>query len=194
MATVLLVGGLSLVALLMRSSDDAGTSADAVPTTGQVAESGGMPSAPSSQVPVPTPEAPASREPFPSNPGTGAGGSEGTPGGPGGEGPGSEPPAPPPQPPPSLPVRPTPIPCNVSISAGPVPGAPNIRIVVTAAPNVEVLWATVTEGSRSLRGAIALTGGRGEQIVDGVSQGARVTVFSDASMAEPTLSCSANVN
>lgn len=109
---------------------------------------------------------------------------------PGGEG---SPPSPPPQPPPSRPAQPTPIPCTVSVSAGPMPGVPNIRIVVTAAPNVDMLWATVTEGNRSLRGAIALAGGRGEQIVDGLSQGARVAVFSDASMADPTLSCSSGL-
>lgn len=118
------------------------------------------------------------------------GGSAEGPGAPEGSGGDGSPPEPPPQPPPSRPAQPTPIPCTVSVSAGPMPGVPNIRIVVTAAPNVDMLWATVTEGSRALRGAIALTGGRGEQIVDGVSQGARVTIFSDASMAEPTLSCS----
>lgn len=102
----------------------------------------------------------------------------------------NSPPSPPPQPPPSPPVQPRPIPCTVAVYAGPIPGVPNIRIVVTAAPNVDVLWATVTERGRSLRGSIALAGGRGEQIVDGVSPRARVTVFSDPSMAEPTQSCS----
>lgn len=107
----------------------------------------------------------------------------------GGGGTGS-PPSPPPQPPPSPPAQPTPIPCSVAVYSGPMPGIPNIRIVVTADPNVDMVWATVSEGARSLRGAIALAGGRGEQIVDGVSQRARVIVFSDASMAEPTKSCS----
>lgn len=70
-----------------------------------------------------------------------------------------------------------------------MPGVPNIRIVVTAETRVDMLWASVREGSRTLQGAIALAGGRGEQIVEGVTQGARVTIYSDPSMADLTQSC-----
>lgn len=100
------------------------------------------------------------------------------------------PPPPPPQPPPSPPNRPEPVPCTVSVLAGPMPGVPNIRIVVTAETRVDMLWASVREGSRNLQGAIALAGGRGEQIVEGVSQGARVTIYSDPSMSDLSQSCS----
>ena len=102
---------------------------------------------------------------------------------------GSPPPSPPPQPPPSPPVQPSAGPCTISIYAGPIPGVPNIRVVVTSAPTVDALWATVTEGGKTLRGVIALAGGRGEQVVEGVSQAAQVSIYSDPSLAEPTLSC-----
>lgn len=149
-----------------------------------------------SPAPVPTPEsAPANPEPpiagvsegadrpATSNPG------ESTQGGAGDQG-RPAPPSPPPQPPPSPQSQPTPIPCQVSVYAGPAPGVPNIRIVVTASPTIDVLWASVEEGGRVLRGAISITGGRGEQVVEGVSQAARVTVYSDPSLAKPTESCS----
>lgn len=147
--------------------------------------------------PLPTPAAaqrPASGDAGASNAGGGEGTVSGEPSRPDGSGGGGgAPPSPPPQPPPSRPAQPSPVPCSVFVSAGPMPGVPNIRIVVMAAPNVDMLWATVTEGNRAIRGAIALAGGRGEQIVDGLSQGARVAVFSDASMADPTLSCSSGL-
>jgi hypothetical protein len=98
--------------------------------------------------------------------------------------------SPPPVPPPSPPSQPKPLPCTVSVYAGPMPGTPNIRLVVTAAPSVNVMWASVTENGRTLRGAIPLAGGRGEQVVEGVTQAARVAVFSDPSMSETTQSCS----
>lgn len=194
LAAVLVVGGVGLFTLLTRSSEPGSAANEAMASD---TAPGQADVAPIPNTQKPTPEVPVSPESrVPGSSGTDAGaastGSPESPSGPGQSG--SKPPSPPPQPPPSPPVRPTPIACTVSVYAGPIPGVPNIRIVVTAASNVDMLWATVSEGERSLRGAIALAGGRGEQVVDGVSQGARVTVFSDASMAEPTQSCSTDPN
>ena len=91
--------------------------------------------------------------------------------------------SPPAKPPPSVLSRHEPVPCTVSALAGPMPGVPNIRIVVTAGTRVDMLWACVREGSRTIQGTIALAGGRGEQIVDAATQVASVTVCSDPSMA-----------
>lgn len=189
LVALLVSSGLVLVALLTRSQNSDSTAEG--PSGGVSAPD--RTDAPSSVSPqgAPTrPEVSASPELNSLNPGGPDSGGAGPPNAPGSSPSGGSPPSPPPQPPPSPPSRPSPIPCTVSVYSGPIPGVPNIRIVVTADPNVDMVWATVSEGARSLRGAIALAGGRGEQIVDGVSQRARVIVYSSASMAEPTQSCS----
>jgi hypothetical protein len=79
--------------------------------------------------------------------------------------------------------------CQVAILAGPAPGVDNIRLVVTTTSEVPLLWATVEQNGRKVNGAIAVAGGRGEQVVNGFTQAARVTVFADSSLNPSTASC-----
>lgn len=102
-------------------------------------------------------------------------------------GPGASPPAPRP----SISAPPRTVSCQIAILAGPAPGVDNIRIVVTTTSEVPLLWATVQQDGRKVNGAIAVAGGRGEQVVNGFTQAARVTVFADSSLAPATASCRA---
>jgi hypothetical protein len=77
----------------------------------------------------------------------------------------------------------------VSIVPGPNPTVDNIRLIVTAEPSVEMLWAVVRQGSQTIRGAIPLAGGRGEQVVNGYPVTSRVTVYADPGFDPSTESC-----
>jgi len=100
-------------------------------------------------------------------------------------GPGASPPAPRP----SISAPPRTVACQVAILAGPAPGGDNIRLVVTTTSEVPLLWATVEQEGRKVNGAIAIAGGRGEQVVNGFTQAARVTVFADSALDPSTASC-----
>lgn len=105
-------------------------------------------------------------------------------------GPGASPPAPRP----SISAPPRTVSCQIAILAGPAPGVENVRLVVTTTSEVPLLWATVEQNGRKVSGAIAVAGGRGEQVVNGFTQAARVTVFADASLSPATASCRAPSN
>ena len=101
------------------------------------------------------------------------------------EGPG----APPPAPRPTIPTPPTSVTCQVSLQPGPAPGDKDVRIIVLASEAISTLWATIVEGERRLSGPIPLAGGRGEQLVQGMTLGATVTVYADPSLDPATQAC-----
>ena len=104
------------------------------------------------------------------------------------EGPPPVAPVPPPTAPPPAPVQPTtpngptPFSCTVTLRDGPT-GSQSVQLIVEGPPDVATVWGVITSGNDRTGGAIALVGGRGEQLVTGFrAKSSQVVIYADPSM------------